>query len=59
MCITKPSRVAEVSGKEATLEDGRRVKTAIDVRKGDYVLVGMGVVIEKINKKEYKKLLSY
>jgi|GEM_PF-4142174 len=59
MCITKPSRVADVKGREAVLEDGRRVKTAVAVRKGDYVLVGMGVVIERISKKEYEQLRSY
>jgi len=59
MCITKPSRVVDVKGREAVLEDGRRVKTAVAVRKGDYVLVGMGVVIERISKKEYEQLRSY
>jgi hydrogenase maturation factor len=58
MCITKPCRVAELSGKEAVLEDGRKVKTAVKVKKGDFVLVGMGVVVEKISRKEYEKLSS-
>lgn len=56
MCITKPSRVSELLGAEALLEDGRRVKTAVKVKKGDFVLVGMGVIVEKINRKEYEKL---
>jgi hydrogenase maturation factor len=58
MCITKPSRVAELSGEEAVLEDGRKVKTAVKIKKGDFVLVGMGVVVEKISRKEYEKLRS-
>jgi len=58
MCVTKPCRVAELSGEEAVLDDGRRVKTAVKVGKGDFVLVGMGVVVEKIGRKEYEKLKS-
>jgi hydrogenase maturation factor len=58
MCLTKPFRVAELSGEEAILDDGRRVKTAVKVKKGDFVLVGMGVIVEKISRKEYEKLSS-
>jgi hydrogenase maturation factor len=58
MCVTKPFRVAELSGEEAVLDNGRRVKTAVKVKKGDFVLVGMGVIVEKISRKEYEKLSS-
>jgi len=54
--VTKPFRVAELEGEEATLNDGRRVKSAVKVRKGDFVLVGMGVIVERISRKEYEKL---
>jgi len=58
MCVTKPFRVAELSGEEVVLDNGRRVKTAVKVKKGDFVLVGMGVIVEKISRKEYEKLSS-
>lgn len=58
MCIAKPSRVSELAGDEAVLEDGRKVKTAVKVKKGDFVLVGMGVIVEKTSRKEYEKLSS-
>jgi hydrogenase maturation factor len=58
MCVTKPFRVAELSGEEAVLDDGRKVRTAVRVKKGDFVLVGMSVIIEKISRKEYEKLSS-
>jgi len=58
MCVTKPFKVAELAGEEAVLDDGRKVKTAVKVKKGDFVLVGMGVIVEKISRKEYDKLNS-
>jgi hydrogenase maturation factor len=56
--MTKPLRVVEISGDEAVLDDGRSVKSAVKVRKGDFVLVGMGVIVERISRKEYEKLSS-
>lgn len=56
MCVTKPFRVAELEGEGALLNDGRRVKSAVKVRKGDFVLVGMGVIVERISRKEYERL---
>lgn len=58
MCIAKPSRVAELAGEEVILEDGRKVRTVVRVRKGDFVLVGMGMVVERITRKEYELLSS-
>jgi hydrogenase maturation factor len=58
MCITKPYRVTEVSRSKAVLNDGRSVKTAVKVKKGDFVLVGMGVIVERISRKEYEELHS-
>jgi len=58
MCVTKPFKVTEIKGEEAVLDDGRRVKAAVKVKKGDFVLVGMGVIVERISRKEYDKLNS-
>ena len=63
MCLAVPMKVIEVKDREATVELGgvRReanLQLLKEVKKGDYVLVHAGFVIQKLDKKEAEITLS-
>ena len=61
MCISVPARVLEVmeDGVLVDINGNKRTATSpIQVKKGDYVVLGMGVVLEKASEEEFKHLSS-
>jgi len=65
MCLTIPARVLTAKGKSAVVESGgkkKEVKTDfVSVKKGDYVLLQAGFVVQKLSRKkaeEWLKLLK-
>ncbi len=58
MCLAIPGKVKSVNGMKITVEyphETRQVLSGgIEIKKGDYVLVQMGVVIKKIDSKEHE-----
>ncbi len=57
MCLAVPGRVEEVRGRKAVVAYGGERRHAIvtddvKVAKGDFVLVQMGCVVQRLNKKE-------
>jgi len=64
MCLAIPGRVLELreNGKKAIIEQPgvkREVfNNVINARKGDYVLVQQGFIVERIDEKEAKETLE-
>jgi len=61
MCLGIPALVKEVNGNTATIiynniEKVVDVSLLSDVKEGDYVLIHVGVAIQKIDKEEYQIL---
>ncbi len=57
MCLAIPGKIEKIDGMKATISYGmqKRVATVtkdVPVKKGDYVLVQMGCVVQKLSKKE-------
>lgn len=60
MCLAVPGRVEEVRGRKAVVAYGSEKRHAIltdelKVAKGDFVLVQMGCVVQKLSRKEAKE----
>lgn len=63
MCVAIPGRVIELYEDEALvefIENKKRVNTTLikDVKVGDYLLIHVGVAIEKIDKEEGEKTVE-
>lgn len=63
MCVAIPGRVIELYEDEALvefIENKKRVNTTLikDVKIGDYLLIHVGVAIEKIDKEEGEKTVE-
>jgi hydrogenase maturation factor len=57
-----PARVTQVGEELVTVEvrgQTRQVKSMIDVQPGDFVTLGMGLVLEKISEKRFEELSSF
>ncbi len=56
MCIAAPGKVVSINGKTATVDYlGEKRKAIIEdvkVKKGDYVLVSTGLVVQKMSEKD-------
>lgn len=54
MCLAIPGKVKEINGREALIEypnETRRALVGVDgIEAGDYVLVQMGIAINKLSK---------
>ncbi len=62
MCLAIPGRVKEIQGRKVVVEYPSEERTAVlgieEVKKGDYVMVQMGVVIKVLDKKEAEESLK-
>lgn len=63
MCLTAPARVLFVEGQAATVDlDGRRRRASLaihpDVAAGDWVVVGAGTVLRRLEPAEARGLLA-
>ena len=63
MCLAIPGKVTSIDGKEIVVsyvgnEKRKAVAGRFEVGVGDYVLVQMGMVIEKLSKEEYDSSMS-
>lgn len=60
MCLAIPGKVKKIEGMKITVEYPHETRVAMDggvpIKKGDYVMVQMGVVIKKLAPKEVKIL---
>ncbi|MCP3682431.1 MAG: HypC/HybG/HupF family hydrogenase formation chaperone [bacterium] len=56
MCIAAPGKVIGINGKTATVdymgEKRKAIIQGIKVKKGDYVLVNTGLVVQKMSEKD-------
>jgi hydrogenase expression/formation protein HypC len=64
MCISLPAKVVQVEGMIAFVDYGDNniqpvIVSVDDVKEGDYVVVSYGMIIEKIDEKEFKEMLEY
>jgi len=64
MCISLPAKVVQVEGMVAFVDYGDNniqpvIVSVDDVKEGDYVVVSYGMIIEKIDEKEFKEMLEY
>jgi len=62
VCLAIPGKIIKVEGKKATVKypnEERSVLTGDEkVKKGDYVMVQMGIVVKKLSGKEAKESLK-
>jgi hydrogenase expression/formation protein HypC len=62
MCLAIPGKVIKVDGRQATVKYPQVIRTALigDVvpKVGDFVLVQMGIIIQKMSKKDADISLS-
>jgi hydrogenase expression/formation protein HypC len=62
MCLAIPGRVVKIEGRYAIADfAGKEMRISTDlvkVKKGDYILAYSGYVMEKLTKKEAKRVLS-
>ena len=64
MCISLPAKVVQVEGMVAFVDYGDNniqpvIVSVDDVKEGDYVVISYGMIIEKIDEKEFKEMLEY
>lgn len=60
MCFALPLKVKKISGKEAIVEGGKKVKIGnLKLEVGDYVLVFANLAVEKVKKRDaqYTRIL--
>jgi hydrogenase expression/formation protein HypC len=62
MCLAIPAKVLSVKGKRAKVDFGNRQKEiflgTVKPKVGDYILVGSGIAVQKINKKDAMSILK-
>ena len=62
MCLAIPGQITEIDGHKATVKypsEERDVLVGDDkIKKGDYVMVQMGIVVKVISEKEAKESLK-
>ncbi len=62
MCLAIPGKVKMINGQVAVVEYPNEVRKVLigekKIRAGDWVLVQMGVIIDKISKKETEVILK-
>ncbi len=64
MCLAIPMKVIEIKNSEAVVELGgvereANLQLVEDVRVGDYILIHAGFAIQKLDREEAEKTLSY
>ncbi|MBN3037740.1 MAG: HypC/HybG/HupF family hydrogenase formation chaperone [Candidatus Diapherotrites archaeon] len=62
MCLTVPARVLSVDGESVRVEVRgveRQAKCFVSVSEGDFVEVGMGVVLGRISRERFDELASF
>jgi hydrogenase assembly chaperone HypC/HupF len=61
MCLAIPGKVVEIEVDNVVVDyvtEKRKVKTLLDVRVGDYVIVSNGVIADKVLKEEAENFLG-
>ncbi len=62
MCLAIPGKVKKISGQEALVEYGKEERKVLvsekTVQVGDWVLVQMGIVVEKLSTKNAQERLK-
>jgi len=62
MCLAIPAKVLKVKGNQAKVDFGNMQKEiflgSVKPRIGDYILVGSGIAIQKISKKDAMNILK-
>ncbi len=61
MCLAIPRKVLEANGSDVVVDcegEKRSVKSLLDVKSGDFVIVNSGIVVEKISKEEAENALK-
>jgi len=62
MCLAYPGKIKSIKGENATVDFSGIKKEAnisfVKVKIGDYVIVHAGFAIEKLRKKEAKKIIN-
>jgi len=62
MCLAIPGKVTSINGDMAKVDFGNIKKDVflviVKAKVGDYVLVGSGVAVQKINKKDAMKIIK-
>jgi len=61
MCLAIPGKVVEIDGDDVIVDyvtEKRKVKTLLDVKEGDYVIVSNGIIAEKVLKEEAENFLE-
>jgi len=60
MCLTIPKKIVRITNATADLSDGQAADITLlpDLKVGDWVLVGSGVVLSKLEEGEVKAALN-
>lgn len=62
MCLAIPGKVKKILGKEAVVEYGKEERKVLvsekSIKTGDWVLVQMGMVVEKLTAKDARERLK-
>lgn len=62
MCLAIPGRITKIEGRKITIKYPSEERLALlgdeKVKKGDYVMVQMGIVIKVLSKKETREALK-
>lgn len=62
MCIAAPGQVVKIEGRKATIKYPEETRIAMvggdEIKKGDWVMVQMGIVIRKLSVAEAKQSLQ-
>jgi len=56
ICLAIPGKIIEINGENAVIDYSGEKRTAntslVEVKKGDYVIINAGFIIEKISKEQ-------
>lgn len=62
MCIAAPGQVVKIQGRKATIKYPKETRIAMvgdeEIKKGDLVMVQMGIVVRKLSAAEAKQSLE-
>ena len=62
MCLAVPGKIIKINGSSATVDYGREKRTGKIIekgcKKGDFVIVQGGIVVQKVSKKEAERALK-
>ncbi|EZQ01967.1 MULTISPECIES: HypC/HybG/HupF family hydrogenase formation chaperone [Acidianus] len=64
MCLSFPAKIVNVQDFIAFVDYGNGIVepvilNGVEVKEGDYVVVSYGMILERIDEKEYKELIEY